>query len=357
MQRILLLLLLPIGDTLFATPAIHALRKRYPDAQITALVYPTNVGILRSNTDINNFLFWPTRQTWPGLRATLSLFWQMRRARYDLAVEFCNYAWWVTWLSGIRRRTEMHLPHFWWALPGAGREWRKKHAVEHYNDAVRRLNIPIEDDSLRITPTPEEEARAQNWLEKYRVEPDELLIGLHPGGEGLWGRKQWGPERFAQVTSGLHKRLGDNVRVVLMGGKDDAPLAAQIAARTTAHVINATGQTTLGETAALMKKCALFLGNDSSPLHIAAATGVPVVGIYGPTDPTSYHPWIPGGVEGLDYAVVRSPLPCACRFPLVGGVTLAEWVMCLLCPALAAITPGRVLAACLDILEAKSVKQ
>ena len=349
-MRILLLLLLPIGDTLFATPAIHALRKRYPHARVTALVYPTNAGILRSNPDIDEMLFWPTRQTWPGLRHVLGLFWRLRRARFDLAVEFCNYAWWVTWLSGIRRRSEMNLPRLWWVIPGAGRKWRREHAVEHYNDAVRRLGVPVEEVGLRICPTTEEEERAQSWLDRHRVEPGEILVGIHPGGEGLWGRKQWGPERFAQVASGLHDRLGGGVRIVLMGGKDDAPLAAQIAARTRAHVINATGQTTLGETAALIKKCALFLGNDSSPLHIAAATGTRVVGIYGPTDPRSYRPWMPGGKEGVDYAVVRSPLACACRFPLVGGITLAEWIMCLLCPALVAITPERVLEACVGIL-------
>jgi ADP-heptose:LPS heptosyltransferase len=351
-MRILLLILLPIGDTLFATPAIHALKKRYPQAQVTALVYPTNAGIIRSNADIDELVFWPTRQSWPGLRRVLGMFWKLRRSRFDLAVEFCNYAWSITRISGIKRRTEMNLPHFWWLIPGAGREWRKKHAVEHYNNVVERLGIPVEEVQLRLSPTPEEEAKAQSWLDRHRVEPDELLIGIHPGGEGLWGRKQWGPERFAEVASGLHDRLGGGVRLVLMGGKDDAPLAAQIAARTHAHVINATGQTTLGETAALIKKCALFLGNDSSPLHMAAATGIKVVGIYGPTDPRSYHPWIPGGIEGVDYAVVRSPLACACRFPL-GGITLVEWTMCLMCPALAAISPGRVLEACLGLLGQK----
>jgi ADP-heptose:LPS heptosyltransferase len=349
-MRILLLMLLPIGDTLFATPAVRAVRARYPDAHITAVVYPTNAGILRSNADIDDMVFWPTRQTWPGLPRVLSLFWNLRRARFDLSVEFCNYAMWVTAVSGIPRRTEMHLPRLWWVRPGAGRQWRKRHAVEHYSDAVRHIGIAVEDQALRITPTEEEEARAQSWLDRHRVGTGELLIGLHPGGEGLWGRKQWGADRFARVASGLHSALGDRVRLVLMGGKDDAPAAAQIAALTTAHVINATGQTTLGETAALIKRCALFLGNDSSPLHIAAATGTPVVGIYGPTDPRSYHPWVPGGREGRDYAVVRSPLPCACRFPLVGGITLAQWAMCLMCPALASISTDRVLDACLSLI-------
>jgi ADP-heptose:LPS heptosyltransferase len=171
---------------------------------------------------------------------------------------------------------------------------------------------------------------------------------MHPGGEGLWGRKRWPVERFAQVADGLSDRLG--ARIVIMGGKDDAYLAADLASRTHADIINAAGQTTLGETAALAKRCALFIGNDSSPLHIAAAMGVPVVAIHGLTDPRSYHPWVPMGKEGVDYVVVRSPLPCAHRFPLIGGITVITWASILSCPALEAITPHRVLDAALSLI-------
>jgi heptosyltransferase-2 len=347
-MRILLLLLLPIGDTLFTTPALKALRKKYPGAHITAMVYPTNAGILRSNPDIDEFLFWPTRQTWPGLKGVLRLFWTLRRARFDLAVEFCSYISWLALICGIRKRVALRMPRFWWIKPGAGREWRKHHAVEHYADVVRKLGIPVEEMNLRIEPSEGEEQRAQSWLDRYEVSPGEMLVGIHPGGEGLWGRKQWGVANFAALATGLYDNLG--ARVILMGGKEDAHLAAEIASRTTAHIINATGQTTLGETAALIKKCAIFVGNDSSPLHIAAASGRPVVGIYGITDPRSYHPWVPGGNEGCDYAVVRSSLPCACRFSLVGGITLPAVIFCLLCPALSTITPRHVLDACLRLL-------
>jgi ADP-heptose:LPS heptosyltransferase len=350
-KRILLLMLLPIGDTLFTTPSVNALRKRYPEAQITALVYPTNRGILGNNPDIDDFLLWPTRQHWPGLPGVLKLFWGLRRAGFDLAVEFSNYNWWVSWLSGIPWRTEMHLPRFWWALPWAGREWRTHHAVEHYTGPVGRLGIEVDDTTLRFFPTAQDEARASAWLERYNVGPDELLVGIHPGGEGLWGRKRWSVARFAEVADGLSAQVG--ARIVIMGGKHDAPAAADIAARTSAPTINAAGQTTLGETAALVRHCALFIGNDSSPLHIAAASATPVVGIYGPTDPRSYRPWIPGGKEGVDYAVVRSDLPCACKFPLVGGTTLAGWITCLNCPALENITSQQVLDAALRLLNGR----
>ncbi|MDQ3706958.1 MAG: glycosyltransferase family 9 protein [Chloroflexota bacterium] len=348
-KRILLMMLLPIGDTLFTTPSLNALRRRYPRAEITAVVYPTNKGILSNNPDIDRFLLWPTRHRWPGLAGVLKLFWGLRRARFDLAVEFSNYNWWVSWLSGIPRRTEMNLPRFWWGLPWAGIEWRKHHAVEHYTGPVSRLGVTVDDLALRIFPSEQEKAKALSWLERYRVGPDELLVGIHPGGEGLWGRKQWSVARFAEVADGLSARTG--ARIVIMGGKDDAPAAAEIASRTTASIINAAGQTTLGETAALVRHCALFIGNDSSPLHIAAASGTPVVGIYGPTDPRSYRPWIPGGKQGVDYAVVRSNLPCACKFPLVGGTTIAGFFTCLSCPALESITPEQVLDAAIRLLE------
>jgi ADP-heptose:LPS heptosyltransferase len=347
-MRILVMLLLPIGDTLFATPAIHALRGHYPKARITAICYPTNSGILRNNPNLDEILLWPTREQWPGFKGLATLFTRLRSGRFDLSVEFSNYNWWVSQLADIPRRAEMRLPQFWWASPGAGREWRRHHAVEHYADVVRQLGIPVEDLRLRISPTREEEEKAHHWLERHRVEPGELLVAMHPGGEGLWGRKRWGVEGFVSVADGLSERLG--ARIVIMGGKDDAPLAAELAWRSSAHIINATGQTTLGETAALAARCTLFIGNDSSPLHIASAMGTRVVGIYGPTDPRSYHPWVPGGREGRDYAVVRSPLACAHKFPLVGGTTLAGWFRVLLCPALEAITPQAVLAAVLGVL-------
>jgi ADP-heptose:LPS heptosyltransferase len=349
-HRILVCALLPIGDTLFTTPALHAVRLHYPRAHITALTYPTNAGILAASPDIDKIRHAPTRTRPQSPGQVLQRMGDLRAARYDLLLEFSSYNYGLALWGRARAHTSMRLPAFWWIRPDAGVAWRHRHAVEHYADVVRRAGIPVADWRLRIYATPEEIAARDQLLQDNGVQPREPIIGLHPGGEGLWGRKQWGTAGFACVADQLHAHFG--VKIVVLGGTEDARLAATLARQSSAPVLNLAGQTTLGATAALAARCALFIGNDSSPLHIAVAAGTRVVGIYGVTDPRSYRPWVPGGVEGRDYTVVQSTAPCAGSFPLVGGIPLWKWLSVMRCDALAAITPEQVVAAAAPLLAA-----
>jgi ADP-heptose:LPS heptosyltransferase len=219
---------------------------------------------------------------------------------------------------------------------------RRKHAVEVYGAVVRRLGLPIPDWRLRMRPTEADYARAAALLARHGIRFGEPVIGIHPGGEGLWGQKQWAPARFAAVADGLAEMA--HGKVVVLGGGDDARVAAEVARRAQGPVFNLAGQTSLGETAAMAAACSLFIGNDSSPLHIAAAMGTPVVGVYGPTSPVSYRPWLPGGRPGRDYAVVLGHRPCAGRFTMGGSKPLSAYLQAVLCDALATIPPEEVLA-------------
>ncbi len=347
-RKILICALLPIGDTLFATPAIRAVRLHYPQARITALTYPTNSGILAANPDIDRIWLAPTRAQPQGPASVTRLPAAIRAERFDLGLELSNYNYGLGWWGGIGRSVTMELPRLWWIRPDAGRAWRQRHAVEHYAAVAARAGAPVRDWRLRISATPAEIAACDRLLRDHGIGPSEPLIGIHPGGEGLWGRKQWSPAGFAEVAETLHHKAG--VKIVVLGGREDARVAAEVARRSRAPVLNLAGQTTLGATAAIVQRCLLFVGNDSSPLHIAAATGTRVVGIYGLTDPRSYRPWMPGGVVGRDYAVVLSPAPCAACFPLVGGITLFGWARCATCDALTAVTAAQVCAAALPLL-------
>jgi ADP-heptose:LPS heptosyltransferase len=350
-RKILVVTLLPIGDTLFTTPALHALRLHHPQAHIVVLAYPMNRGILIANPDVDEIWLAPTREAERPAQHLLALMRKVRSAAFDLLVQFSYYDNGLRYWSGIPRGSHMRLPALWWLRPGAGRKWRQYHAVQHYATVVRRLGIPIRDWRLRMYATLDEIAACDQLLHDHGVRPDEPVIGLHPGGEGLGGKKQWSPAGFAEVADGLYRQFG--VKILVLGGKEDARAAAEVAAASAAPVLNLAGQTTLGATAAIAARCALFIGNDSSPLHIALTAGTRVVGIYGITDPHSYHPWLPGGVEGRDYAIVRSAAPCAGCYPLLGGATLLEQAACTRCDALSAITPDQVLAAAVPLLEAR----
>jgi ADP-heptose:LPS heptosyltransferase len=350
---VLIIALLPIGDTLFTTPALHALRVAYPRAHLTALVYPSNGGLLVNNADVDRIWHWPTRDAW-GPGEVLRLARDLRRGRFDLSVEFSNYNGWLSAWAGVRARSHLDLPALWWIDPAAGRPWRHKHAVEIFATVVQRLGLPITDWRLRMRPTDADAARAAALLARHGIRWGEPVIGIHPGGEGLWGQKRWAPAHFAAVADGLYRAVGG--KIVVLGGREEADIAAEVARRAQSPVFNLAGQTTLGETAAMAAACSLFIGNDSSPLHIAAAVGTPVVGIYGPTSPVSYRPWIPGGVAGRDYAVVPGRGPCAGRFTLGGSQPIWVYWQATACRSLSTIRPADVLGAATALLARRAAE-
>ncbi|MGH2347363.1 MAG: glycosyltransferase family 9 protein, partial [Chloroflexota bacterium] len=131
-RRILLLLLLPIGDTLFATPTVRALRLGYPDARITALAYPSNAGILEANPDLDRLLLHPTAPTWPGPMGYVRFLWKLRRSRFDLVVRFGPAQWWMSFVMRPGQSRRLDFPIRQWFLPLGKRLVRERHAVSTY---------------------------------------------------------------------------------------------------------------------------------------------------------------------------------------------------------------------------------
>jgi ADP-heptose:LPS heptosyltransferase len=306
-RRILLLLLLPIGDTLFATPTVRALRRRYPKAELTALAYPTNAGILEANPDIDRLLLHPMASTWSGPASYWRFLRDLRRARFNLVVEFGPAQGWLRWFLCPRRFRALDFPLWQWFLPFGSRPWRDRHAVESYagllTQAERRL-LPI-GPVLHCTEA--DRIRMGGVLATLGAAP---ILAVHPGGEGFRGMKRWPVERFAAVTHDLVKRWG--ARIVILGGADELELAERFKAYVP-RALSLAGSLSLSETVAVLERCFLFLGNDSAPLHMAGALGVPTVGIYGPTNPENFRP------RGRNVSVVRSTLPCSPCFHFVGS--------------------------------------
>lgn len=309
-RTILVAILAPIGDTIFASATIHALRQRYPGAYIAALAYATNRGVLEGNPDIDEVIVYPKGKL--GKLKHWRQFWQVqktiRERQFDLAVELCAGMYPVTRLAGgIRDRVKMERPPFWWLVPGVGAHWGRSHAVELYLETLRPLRIRAEAPRIVMPVQPQDWAAADRFLAETGVRADELLITIHPGADGFFGGKRWDPARFAQVADALHQRHG--ARVVVLGGKDDAPIVEQILAYAKTPISSALGKTSLRESAALIGRSAVFIGNDSAPLHMAAALATPAVAIFGPSNLDNFRPWAPAErVRIVQHAL--PPNPC-----------------------------------------------
>lgn len=348
--NILVSMLLPIGDTLLATPALAAIRQRFPWAKITALVSASNAGVLQDNPNLDSLLFVTEPGGEPAWRRFVRGLSAMRRHDFDLVINFSPVGKIVLTMAGLYRRSlRVEMPLVWWLVGGHSERFRQRHAVDHYLRAVApTLDHQITDEERQphMYLTARDRSSARRLLRERGLSPANLLITMHVGGDGFDGRKRWAPQRFADVANRLIERFGAHVLIV--GGKMDVELSEQVAALIPQGATVVAGHTSLKETGALIEMSALFIGNDSCPLHIAAAVNTPAVGIFGPSNYEQFHPI---GKRNYRQRVVHSTLPCSPCFNFIGND--APWVPnnCTSLACLHAIPADDVLKAAVDLLQ------
>jgi ADP-heptose:LPS heptosyltransferase len=345
--RLLLLMRLPLGDTLFVTPTLHALRQRYPAAQITALVTDTNAPLLAHHPDLDDTIILPFRHDWRGggrLPATLRL---LLHRQYDVALCFSTPGLgWLPVACGIPRQEYLDFLPLWWLFPHDFSNWNGRHAVELYATAARRLDIPPLERRTFVALLPAERAGIAGLLHELHLNWAPLRIAIHPGSGAAPGQKRWPIDRFAEVARLLVARTG--AQIIVAGGPAEVALAMQLSRAIGPAAVSLAGRLNLRQSMALFAACDLFIGNDSGPLHLAAAVGTPVVGVYGPTDPAVFGPWAPS----QRVATIKAPdAPPAIHF--IGGATIWDQLRGVRRPnaVLAGVPAALVGAAALQLLE------
>lgn len=354
--RILLLALLPLGDTLFTTPTIRALRERYPAARLTALTHASSAPLSRCNPALDDVVVLPFRADWAGVAPLATTLRRLRARRYDAAIDFTTPAYkWVSFVAGIPTRTYMKFDPLWWLLPGEHRNWRATHATRHYYDCARELDLPPwetvdQRPRLRLPDAARHDAR--RFMEAAPgLRGSGPLVGMHIGGAGLGGLKRWPAARFAALADRLAAACG--ARVVLLGGPDDKELAATVAGIMRSRPELAAGAVPLLTSIVLIEACDLFIGNDSGPLHAAAAVGAPYVGIFGPTSVADFQPIALYPGQGR---VVQPAVPCRAPRYFVGGEPVWRGPCCRgVCAALAALEVEPVFDAAATLLSKRSL--
>ena len=302
-----------LGDAVMCEPALSQVRTLFPQAEITLLVKPGIADLLAQHPEVNRTLVYDDRGRHAGLVGKWTLAAVLRRHRFDLASLFQNAfeAALISFLAGIPRR-------FGYATDGrtllltdpvtVPPRTAQRHQVEYYWDLLKPLGGHGPAPAPRLFVTPDESALIAGRLADAGIGPSDPVIGVNPG--STYGHaKRWLPDRYAEVVNravtDVQGRSGARVGVAILGAKGEEPLGKAIADQIKTRTVVCSGQTTVRELMALVKRCQLFLTNDTGPMHVAAAFKVPLVAVFGPTDWQTTSPF------GVDAQLVRQPVSCA----------------------------------------------
>jgi len=303
--NVLLVRLRLIGDVVFTTPIVRALRRRHPDARLAYVVEPHAAPVVVGNPHLDEVII-ASRPDAPGrLAADLRLARRLRADRYDVALDLHGgpRSALLTWASGARRRVGYDVPGRGWMYTERvprDRRLRPRHSVVNQWDLLTPLGFDAPDperDSTEMAVAPAAAAAVAAALATAGVDADRhRVIVLHVSAGNPFRR--WPAASFVHLIAAL-VRGGPDRRVVVVSGPSEHEAARLIGGEARAALgARADGvidgvDFDLAGLRALMDRAALFIGGDSGPLHVAGTTGVPIVGLYGPTLAERSAPWRP----------------------------------------------------------------
>ncbi|HPX61643.1 MAG TPA: lipopolysaccharide heptosyltransferase II [Deltaproteobacteria bacterium] len=296
------------GDAVMTTPAIGAIRGALPKAEITLLANPLVSELFSPHPWIDHVITFDRKALHSGITGRLRLAAELRKQHFDAALILPNSfdSALVPWLAGIPVRLGKSSDGRGFMLTGRYRLLKEAagcHEVEYYLDLVRHFGISGQDLKPQLFTTSDEAGHAKEQLQQHGISPDDFVIGINPGAT-YGSAKRWYPDRFAEAARALAAEW--NAKILIFGGPSETAMAGDIEqALHETFCLNMAGKTTVRELMALIQRCNFFLTNDSGPMHIAAAFGVPLVAIFGSTDHTGTAPYTDNAV------IVRKPVACA----------------------------------------------
>ncbi|MBI3035425.1 glycosyltransferase family 9 protein [Candidatus Woesearchaeota archaeon] len=292
-DKILVIQLWGIGETILTLPAIKALRKKFPDAEINVLATPRNKDVFYKNGDISQVIEVRLNP------ASILGFIIKNIKKYDLAVdmeEYLNISAIISFFAG--RKTVGYSHNSRARLYSNKIRYNdKQHASQTFLDLVMPLGIDYGFDRLpKLNFSKNDRNFVEVFLKENGVRRGDFVVCAAPGAAESAKARMWPYDRYAELCDEIIAKY--NAKIVFAGTLDENELIASIQDKmeNKGKAINAAGKMTLNQLFCLIGKCNLFIGNDAGPMHIAAAQGVKTLGLFGPNLPVRFGPYGKGNI-------------------------------------------------------------
>ena len=290
-----------IGDTIWGTPAIRALKKKVPGIHLSVLANINGAEIFKGNPFIDNFFIFKKR-----IFNILSLLNELRNNHFDTVIVFHatdRIIWLMAYLTGagkiigsIRHSKGMdfvithpvNIPH-------------NTHAIHARHLLIKELGAGSDLKKIELFITDDERKRIDDFLKKIGVNQNSIIIGFQPGAAKIY--KRWPEENFVKLGKMLSE-IRNNIRIIITGDSNEKELAEGISDKV--NGISLAGKLTLREISAVIERCSLFITNDTGPMHIAVALGTPTIALFSATGEENIEPYRPVST----FTVISKPKPC-----------------------------------------------
>ena len=348
LKKILVVQPYGIGDLLFLTPVLRALRQISGVETVDLLLGSRTEAVIADNPHVGEFFLinkdiWHAQGRGKAFKDMKELTARLAPKKYDLLLDYSlrgEYGLWAQFFLGIPKRAGFNYKNraffhnIKFSIPEG---FHKKHVAEFFADLARKAGVPVEDLSMQFFVSSKDGAEAASLLKDFPA--GENYLAVSAGGGESWGKdahfKRWKPAYFTELAEKL-KQMHKISGVVILGSAGERELAEDFLKNSTGPVLNLCGKVSLGVSGALIEKSRLFLGNDGGLMHLARALKKPVVALFGPVDSAVYGPFPPSSSAA---AVVKENLscrPCYFKFRYNGACETRE--------CLRDLTPDEVLA-------------
>ena len=308
-QRILVMRYRFIGDTILTVPFLRNLRRAEPGAYIAWMVAPGSSDVVKDVPYVDELIYWDpvtihadSRGTHRTLSAKLAFIRELRAKQFDkvYVLKRSLSSAVLAWLTGARKRIGFDTEGRGLLLTTRVPYRHDLHEIENFLAVLKADGVAVSDDQLELWTKSEEDAKAARVLVEAGVGASEQLVALHPFSAVV--ERGWPLENFAELAALLVEK---GYRPIVLGGPGDKERFAAVYHVFPKKAVSLVGKLTIRETVALIKKSSLFVGNDSGIMHVAAATGIPLVALFGPQSPLKFGPWSKKSV------VIYKQFPCS----------------------------------------------